>query len=243
MPIRTTPATPQTLTPHYPTPTRTLANPYHEPAPILTLINKLNLTPHIEGGYFAETDRDEREIIPQQTSTEYQTTTPPTPKTKTKDKNKNEDDIRSLSTTVFYLLTPQSPIGAFHRNRSRTVHTLHRGRGVYVLLRKNHSPHKEGKGMDGDISIETFTVGHDVTRGEKLQWIVEGGDWKGAFLIPDSDGESEGLLVSETVIPGFEFADHEFLQREELRNMLDGREFEEVEWLLRDNYTQGGDFP
>lgn len=47
--------------------------------------------------------------------------------------------------------------------------------------------------------IETFVVGHDIARGERLQWIVEGGKYKATFLLPDTpDGkESEGLLISE----------------------------------------------
>ncbi|KAL4919743.1 hypothetical protein BDW62DRAFT_178367 [Aspergillus aurantiobrunneus] len=62
-------------------------------------------------------------------------------------KNDNEDDndtVRSASATIFYLLTPRSPVGVFHRNRSRTVHTLHRGRGRYVVIARGK------RGVAGD---------------------------------------------------------------------------------------------
>ncbi|PYI01464.1 hypothetical protein BO78DRAFT_273137, partial [Aspergillus sclerotiicarbonarius CBS 121057] len=213
--------------------------PYHETAPIQTLIHQLNLTPHIEGGYFSETDRDSRRI-----------TLPSHPNAPDYHHHHHHNSAatskaphRSLSTHIFYLLTPHSPIGAFHRNRSRTIHTLHRGRGVYVILRNRDSNGSENgtdcdrdKHREKNISLETFIVGQDTTHGERLQWIVEGGDYKATFLIPDGHGhgddDSGGLLISETVIPGFEYSDHEFLRREDLKNMVDGKEFGEVEWLL-----------
>lgn len=51
--------------------------------------------------------------------------------------------------------------------------------------------------------VESFVVGQDVEKGERLQWIVDGGKFKGSFLLEDGDekGKSEGLLISETVNP------------------------------------------
>jgi predicted cupin superfamily sugar epimerase len=45
------------------------------------------------------------------------------------------------------------------------VHMLHKGSGRYVMIHANE-PMKEKR-------IETFIVGADIERGEKLQWIVE----------------------------------------------------------------------
>ena len=53
--------------------------------------------------------------------------------------------------------------------------------------------------------IETFDVGHDISKGERLQWVVEGGRWKASYLYADKEegeGEGEGviekgLLISE----------------------------------------------
>lgn len=47
--------------------------------------------------------------------------------------------------------------------------------------------------------IETFVVGHNIEKGEKLQWVVEGGKYKASFLLPDNEDSpaSEKLLISE----------------------------------------------
>ena len=142
------------------------------------LISKLGLQKHPEGGYFRETDRDPLRV--------------PNPFLF---RSNDDDSTRSASTTIYYLLTPKSPTGHFHRNKGRTIHTLHSGRGRYVII------HADQMGWEvGDTArIETFVVGHDIHRGEKLQWIVEGGKYKASFLLPDAEGrsESEGLLISE----------------------------------------------
>lgn len=92
--------------------------------------------------------------------------------------------------------------------------------------------HKIG---DSPPRVESFVVGGDLAQGERLQWIVEGGWWKASYLLPDEEGGEEsqgGLLISETVVPGFEFSDHEFLTGEGLGGLVGGRKGE-VEWLLR----------
>ncbi|TVY78423.1 Uncharacterized protein LSUE1_G003713, partial [Lachnellula suecica] len=130
--------------------------------------------------------------------------------------------LRNTSTTIFYLLTPSGPQGGFHRNAGRTIHTLHRGRGRYVLI------HPQG-------TLETFVVGPDVSKGEKLQWVVEGGLYKASFLLPDEEGGEEsrdGLLISETVVPGFEYCDHDFLAPEGLVKLLGEEKAGELAWLL-----------
>lgn len=87
----------------------------------------------------------------------------------------------------------------------------------------------------GKARIETFVVGQDVLKGERVQWIVEGGKYKTSYLLPDSDEsrESEGLLISETVVPGFEFGDHDFLREERLKALVEERQAEEMGWMLR----------
>jgi hypothetical protein len=59
---------------------------------------------------------------------------------------------------------------------------LHRGRGRYVIV------HADEEVDDGHKKVETFIVGHDVKKGESLQWIVPGGT------------NSEGLLISERLL-------------------------------------------
>ncbi|KAL7799004.1 RmlC-like cupin domain-containing protein [Trichoderma ceciliae] len=190
-----------------------------ESAAVKSIIKSLSLIEHVEGGYFAVTDVS---------NTTLPSPYPPTPLSQRTIDLVNglptdfDSSLRQLSTTIFYYLTPKRPQGSFHRNRSRIIHSLHRGRGRYVLI------HPDGH-------IESFVVGHDVERGEKLQWVVEGHVWKASFLLADDDGQSssDGLLISETVVPGFEYADHEFLSRERLVEILPGTKAEALEWLVK----------
>ncbi|KZF26177.1 DUF985 domain-containing protein [Xylona heveae TC161] len=188
------------------------------------IVDALKLQQHIEGGYFLETDRDSFRIpnpfLNQPRAAGAVTAAPA-----------GEDSTRAASTTIFYYLTPRTSLGAFHRNRGRTIHTLHRGRGRYLLIHADEVAGQPGK----KARVETFVVGHDVATGEKLQWIVEGGKFKASFLLPDHEGgsDSEGLLISETVIPGFEYSDHDFMVPEQLSELVTPEEAEQLSWLLR----------
>ncbi|KAH7356789.1 RmlC-like cupin domain-containing protein [Rhexocercosporidium sp. MPI-PUGE-AT-0058] len=208
------------LKPSFP-PSTSPSPPKEESLSLKSLIKALNLIPHIEGGYYAETDRAKENIPSPFASKISSTTTGLVP-----GRPGFDPSLRSLSTTIFYLLTPSGPQGGFHRNASRTVHTLHRGRGRYVIIHAD----EEGK----EKRVESFVVGHDVEKGEKLQWIVDGGKFKASYLLPDEEGgsESRGLLISETVVPGFEFVDHDFLAPEGLVDLLGEKKAGELSWLL-----------
>ncbi|KAF2422843.1 hypothetical protein EJ08DRAFT_640570 [Tothia fuscella] len=188
------------------------------------LIERLNLQEHVEGGYFAETDRVER-LVPNPFRTD----------------STDPDVTRAASTSIFYLITPKSPIGYFHRNKGRTVHTLHSGRARYVLI---HPPRRNDDGAKGKHwRIETLAVGRDLAKGENMQWIVDGGVWKTSFLLENEDGGEHsatidctscgGCLISETVIPGFEFADHEFLDKNTLNDLVGVETATDLSWLVR----------
>lgn len=53
-------------------------------------------------------------------------------------------------------------------------------------------------------------------------------------MLPDdeTDNGSQGLLISETVVPGFEFCDHDFLTPKALDELVSAQEAEELKWLL-----------
>jgi len=76
------------------------------------------------------------------------------------------------------------------------VHTLHKGRGRYVLI------HADEAAKDERAGVETFVVGHNVRKGERLQWVVDGGKYKASFSLPDKpDGTtSEGMFISEVIL-------------------------------------------
>jgi predicted cupin superfamily sugar epimerase len=187
---------------------------------IQELIAKLELVPHIEGGYFKETDRAP-DTVPSPFPFEKSATSELSPKLPG-----SNPQVRNSSTTIFYLLTPNGPQGGFHRNKARIIHTLHQGRGRYVVIHADEGGKQK--------RVETFVVGHDVAKGEKLQWIVEGGKYKASFLLPDEEGgkESQGLLISETVVPGFEFCDHDFLSPAGLKGLLGEEQAKDLSWLL-----------
>ncbi|KAI9690897.1 MAG: hypothetical protein M1822_008517 [Bathelium mastoideum] len=207
-------------------------------SPSLTsLIQHLHLQPHIEGGYFVETDRDSLRV-PNPFLPAEATQHPAHIASQTTQGNQL---TRSASTTIFYLLTPGSPRGCFHRNRGRTVHTLHWGRGRYVLIHADEvmGAYDEDDNVEGRAGkkarVETFVVGKDVEKGERLQWIVEGGKYKASFLLADEEeGErSEGLLISETVVPGFEYEDHDFMRQTRLERLVTPGQAKELQWLTR----------
>lgn len=76
------------------------------------LIEALELTEHVEGGYFRRT---------------YQADHRPTVAT--------DGGERYLMTSIHYLLTQASPVGHFHCNRSDIVHYFHLGDPIrYYLL-------------------------------------------------------------------------------------------------------------
>ncbi|KAF2717985.1 hypothetical protein K431DRAFT_231776 [Polychaeton citri CBS 116435] len=207
--------------------------PNPEPEHIQKLISHLSLQPHVEGGYFVETDRDALRVPNPFTSVDTEAL----------------DGTRSASTSIHYLLSPGNPLGAFHRNKGRTVHTLHHGRGRYVIIHADEAaaPHLPGGyGSDksnlpeherwaGKARVEVFVVGTDILKGERVQWIVEGGKYKSSFLLPDEEGggESAGLLISETVVPGFEYDDHDFMKAERMKALVSEAQADEMGWMLR----------
>jgi uncharacterized protein len=196
-----------------------------------SIIKTLKLQQHPEGGYFVETDRDTLRI----------------PNPFATDSTSSLVESRSASTTIFYYLTPKSPLGHFHRNKARTVHTLHKGRGRYVIIHADEvsstkSGNEETEGgmpesmsWTGKARVETFVVGHNILEGERLQWLVTGGKYKASYLLPDEkDGDSsDGLLISETVVPGFEFSDHDFLNEDRFKVLLTEEQANEMEWMIR----------
>ncbi|OHE92962.1 hypothetical protein CORC01_11755 [Colletotrichum orchidophilum] len=202
------------------------------------ITSSLSLYRHCEGGFYAETDRAPTTIpspfpatpASSSSSSSSSSSGPLDEETASNDSYSNpattQQQRRALSSAIFYYLTPSSPIGHFHRNRSRITHSLHRGRGRYVIL------HPDG-------GVESFVVGGNVGAGERLQWTVEGGDYKASFVLPDEGGDkdassSEGLLITEVAVPGWEPCDQNFLTRGKLVELVGEEKAQGLEWLIKE---------
>lgn len=145
------------------------------------IIEQLNLEPHpLEGGYFRRT---------------Y--TSP--------GKYRDEGVQRNLASSIYYMLTSDSPIGFLHKNRSDIIHCYHLGTPVkYTLV----GPHG---------TITEHILGSELGHQQVLQLIVHGGTWKAAELL---DGGQDFALLSEVVVPGFEYSDNEIADFEIVRKLF-----------------------
>jgi purine nucleoside permease/predicted cupin superfamily sugar epimerase len=147
------------------------------------LVDALQLEGHVEGGYFRQTFKaDHRPTIA----------------------TKNGD--RVTMTSIYYLLSAQSPIGHFHMNQSDIMHYFHAGDPITYYL------------MQADGELQTVVMGSDPTQGQVMQMVVKGGTWK-ASKIP-TDGEYGYGLIGEAVAPGFEYNDMQLGLTAELINLF-----------------------
>ena len=127
-----------------------------------SLIKSLRLEPHVEGGYFRRT---------------YESS----PKSA---------EGRALMSSIYYMLTDDSPIGYFHQNRSDILHYFHGGGPIEYYL------------LDDQGKLTLKTLGPDQESGQQYQLLVKAGYWKASKLAYGDYG-----LISEAVIPGFEYSD------------------------------------
>ncbi len=106
---------------------------------------------------------------------------------------------RSLGTAILYLVTPDA-FSRLHRVASDEVFHFYLGDCVTMLE------------LHGDGSSEVITLGQDITKGQQVQTVVPRGSWQGCLL----NKGGRFALMGTTVAPGFESADFEAAQREEL---------------------------
>lgn len=142
------------------------------------LIEKLSLTPHIEGGYFARTY--------------YSELTAAVP---------YDSRPRGLLSSIFYMLTNDSPIGHLHKNKSDIIHYFQGGSPLSYLI------------IHPDGTLEHKVLGNDLHNGQQLQLIVRGGCWKASELTAGEFG-----LISEAVSPSFDYADMELADADTIKS-------------------------
>ncbi|KAE8259798.1 hypothetical protein A4X13_0g770 [Tilletia indica] len=202
------------------------------------LIKTLKLEPHPEGGYFTMGWLGEQKVptpfvdnAPSRNlaSTIYYLLAP-------RPSNVVEQDAATLESSELAVSVKSedgsskrlkwSPHTAvFHNNRSATMHLHHAGRAKYTLIEAFPLPGQRPR-------IKEVVVGTDSERGEVRQLLVEGGDegwWKMSEILEedipkDSEGdealERVGCLISEVVIPAFDWADHQYMRESDLRRLF-----------------------
>ncbi|MNV07390.1 hypothetical protein D3C71_978150 [compost metagenome] len=142
------------------------------------LISALELEPHEEGGFYRRTfQSDDQNLLMTAGGPRYR------------------------MTSIYYLLTKDSPVGHFHLNQSDIVHYYHLGDAIQYSL------------IYPDGTLKTVVMGNDLIAGQSLQLNVPGGIWKASRLVEGSSGFG---LISEAVSPGFDFADMEMGDRKKL---------------------------
>lgn len=149
-----------------------------DPIDVQRLIAALELDHHQEGGFYRRTfQSDDQNMLMTPGGQRYR------------------------MTSIYYLLTKDSPVGHFHVNQSDIVHYYHLGDALEYSL------------IYPDGTLKTVVMGSDVMAGECLQLHVPGGIWKASRLVNGSSGFG---LISEAVSPGFDFADMEMGDRKKL---------------------------
>jgi predicted cupin superfamily sugar epimerase len=147
------------------------------------VIAALKLEPHpIEGGYFRETYRSSaylpQSVLPWNAGP------------------------RSLSTAIYYLLTPQT-VSAMHRLPTDEVFHFYLGDPVRMLQ------------LWPDGKSQTLILGNAIDKGHLLQTVVPGGVWQGSFLLASGNF----ALLGATMAPGFDYADYQSGDRDELERV------------------------
>ena len=124
-----------------------------------------------EGGFFIETYRSAEQIDARQFGLGH-------------------GGARSLSTAIYYLLTPES-FSAIHKVPGDEIFHFYAGDPVEMLV------------LSPDGTAGVTMLGPDIRAGMKFQYIVKGGVWQGARLVQGG----EYALLGTTMAPGFDYAD------------------------------------
>jgi predicted cupin superfamily sugar epimerase len=127
-----------------------------------TLIERLQLAPHPEGGYFRRSFASDHQV------------------------QTGANRYRPAMSSIFYLLTDDSPVGYWHRNKSDIMHYFHCGSALDYWL------------IDPRGQLQHVIMGTRLEHGQQLQVMVPGGYWKATELVA-----GEFALLSEAVSPGF----------------------------------------
>jgi predicted cupin superfamily sugar epimerase len=144
-------------------------------------VDKLQLLPHPEGGFYRENYRSPETIDAASVPERFSGT-------------------RSISTAIYFLITAGN-FSAFHRIKSDECWHFYTGDPLWVHLINDAT---------GEYSI--IELGNDLSGTGVFQAVVPAGYW---FASETKAGGSFSL-VGCTVAPGFDFADFELAERNQL---------------------------
>ena len=114
--------------------------------------------------------------------------------------NRYRQDM-AFGSAIYFLLTADN-FSAMHRLQTDEIYHFYLGDPVEMLLL-----HPDGSG-------EIFTLGVDLAAGMRPQKVAHRDTWQGSRLAPD--GSRGFALMGTTLAPGFEWADFELGQRDDL---------------------------
>lgn len=132
------------------------------------------------------------------------------------------------------------------QTKKKTMHVLHQGRSEYVLIYPAHHPTYSSPRP----TVRRIVMGPNTAAGEVRQLYVESGVWKKSSLLKEdledvssgrADKERVGCLISEVVVPGFDWKDHRWMRRSDLDEVLPAAngEYEEIRRELGTHVKQG----
>ncbi|GMH03556.1 hypothetical protein Nepgr_005395 [Nepenthes gracilis] len=164
------------------------------------IVKKLNLKPHIEGGFFNETFRDNSVFL-------SKSQLPPQYKVD-----------RPVSTCIYFLL-PSGSVSRLHRIPSAETWHFYLGEPITIV---------ELDERDGRVKFTC--LGPNLIENQQLQYTVSPNVWFGSFPTNDviispegvaakaapRDGETHYSLVGCTCAPAFQFEDFELAKLSEL---------------------------
>ena len=147
----------------------------------LQLISKLNLQPHPEGGYFTVSYKANHTVKPSD-STRY------------------NDEVRSTSTSIYYLLN-RNDYSAWHILKSDEIWHFYKGSPLYIYVIND-------KGL-----LSRHILGDPLkTKGATFQVCIE----RDHYFAAENVDKNSYSLVGCTVAPGFEYTDFELCETNSL---------------------------
>jgi len=112
---------------------------------------------------------------------------------------------RSIGTAIYFLITPET-FSALHRMPGTEIFHFYVGDPVVMLQ------------LAPDGTSQTITLGSDLAGGHRPQVVVRGHVWQGSRLAPGG----KFALLGTTMSPGFDYADFELGNREQLMAQYPG---------------------